>query len=83
MELDKFPRVFRAYRKKDITDTHDKNQVNPPDQVQYEGVVFSDGKCALRWLTEKRSVSIWDSYEDMFAIHGHLEYGTIIEWEKE
>jgi len=77
-----FPRVFRAYRTEDISDTHDENQVNPPDQVQYEGVVFSDGRCAIRWLTNKQSTSVWDSFDDMFAVHGHPEYGTVIEWEK-
>lgn len=53
---------------------------NPPDQVQYEGIVFSDGRVAVRWLTMFRSTSIWDSWDDLWAIHGHPEYGTRVEW---
>lgn len=47
---------------------------------QLEGVVFSDGTVCVRWLTECRSHSIWKSFEDFNKIHGHPEYGTIIEW---
>jgi hypothetical protein len=69
---------FTVYRKGDISATHDLNQVNPPNEVQFEGVIFSDGKVAVRWLTAKRSVSVWDSIEDLLAIHGHPEYGTVL-----
>jgi hypothetical protein len=68
------------YRRADISDTHDSNQVNLPDEVQFEGVVFTDGKCAIRWLTAKRSVSIWDSMDDMLSVHGHPEYGSELVW---
>ena len=60
---------------------HDENQLNPPEEVQFEGVVFSDGKVAVRWLTARRSVAVWDSLEDMLAIHGHPEYGSELVWE--
>jgi hypothetical protein len=73
-------KVFTAYRKNVPTDTHDENQRNDPDEPQFEGVVFSDGRVAVRWLTAKRSVSVWDSFDDLFAIHGHPEYGTEIVW---
>ena len=73
-------RTFVMYRKNDISATHDTNQVNPPDEIQFEGVVFSDGKCAIRWLTNKRSVAVWDCFDDMMAIHGHPEYGSVIVW---
>jgi hypothetical protein len=53
---------------------------NAPDEVQFEGVVFSDGTCAVRWLTAFRSTSVWDSWEDLEKVHGHPEYGTVIEW---
>jgi hypothetical protein len=72
---------FTMYRKLDISATHDTNQVNPPDEPQFEGVVFSDGKVAIRWLTAKRSVAVWDSMDDMLAIHGHPEYGSVLVWE--
>ncbi len=52
----------------------------PPDQVQIEGVVFTDGTCVVRWCTEHRSTSVWASFEDFMKIHGHPEYGTKVEW---
>lgn len=71
---------FTVYRQSVPDETHDANQKNPPDQPQFEGVVFSDGTCAIRWLTAKRSTAVWASLEDMRAIHGHPEYGTYFVW---
>src|SRR3990167_6837765 len=73
-------KIFTMYRHNTPTETHDTNQVNPPDQPQFEGIVFSDGRVAIRWLTAKRSVSVWDSMEYMLAIHGHPEYGSVLVW---
>ena len=74
-------KIFTAYRPLVHTHgRHDENQANAPDQPQFEGVVFSDGKVAQRWLTAARSVAIWDCLEDMMKIHGHPEYGTYIVW---
>lgn len=73
-------RCFTMYRRA-IPGTHDDNQANPPNEPQFEGVVFSDGRVAVRWLTAKRSVSVWDSMEDMLAIHGHPEYGSELVWQ--
>ena len=73
-------KTFTMYRHNTPTDTHNSDQVNPPDEPQFEGVVFSDGKVAVRWLTAKRSVSVWDSMEDLLAIHGHPEYGSVLVW---
>jgi len=53
---------------------------NARDQPQYEGVQFSDGTCAIRWLTETRSVSFWSSFDDLWLVHGHADYGTHIDW---
>lgn len=36
-----------------------------------QGVVFDDGTCAMRWLTNKASTAIYDSITDLEAIHGH------------
>jgi hypothetical protein len=69
------------YRRADISATHNDNQVNPPDTPQFEGVLFSDGKVAIRWLTKCRSTSVWDSFEDLMAIHGHPEYESELVWE--
>jgi len=71
-------RRFTMYRKDTPKETHNQDQVNPPEQPQFEGVIFSDGKVAIRWLTAKRSCAIWDCMDDMLAIHGHPEYGSIL-----
>jgi hypothetical protein len=63
-----------------LGDTHDANQMNPPDAAQYAGVIWPDGTCTLRWLTAKRSAAQWDSFADAMDIHGHPEYGTRIVW---
>ena len=73
-------RTFTMYRRSVPTDTHDENQRNAPDQPQFEGVLFSDGTVAVRWLTAKRSTSVWQSMDDMLAIHGHPEYGSELVW---
>jgi hypothetical protein len=70
---------FTMYRR-DIPDTHNEDQANKPDEPQFEGVVFHDGTVALRWMTTKKSVSVWDSMQDMLAIHGHPEYGSVLVW---
>jgi len=36
-----------------------------------EGVEFSDGSCALRWLTQFRSTAVYATMTDLVAIHGH------------
>lgn len=59
---------------------HSPDTLNAAELPQYQGVVFADGTCALRWLTAKRSWSVWDSFADMFDVHGHPEYGTEIHW---
>jgi hypothetical protein len=74
---------FTMFRDGDLSATHDANQANAADQPQFEGVVFSDGRVAVRWLTAKRSVSVWDNLEDLLAIHGHPEYGSRIVWHDE
>jgi hypothetical protein len=53
---------------------------NPPDEPQFEGVVFDDGTVCQHWLTAGRSHVIWQSFDDLLTIHGHPEYGTRIEW---
>lgn len=70
-------RRFRVYRPA-VPGNH--VMANAPDEVQFEGVVFSDGKCAVRWLTATRSVSVWDSFAELEQVHGHPEYGTIFQW---
>lgn len=76
-------RTFIMYRRNVPDETHNENQKNPPNEPQFEGVQFSDGKVAIRWLTAKRSVAVWDCMDDMLAIHGHPEYGSVLVWQDE
>lgn len=77
-------RTFTVYRRGDLSETHDANQVNPPDQPQYEGAVFSDGTVAVRWLTLARSTSVWADFDTLWRVHGHADanskHGTVIVW---
>lgn len=36
-----------------------------------EGVLFSNTKVILSWLTIHKSIAIYDSLAEMLAIHGH------------
>jgi len=74
-------RRFTCYRANiSQRDTHNEWQKNPDDEPQFEGVVWSDGTCSIRWRTVCRSTSIWHSLEDMLRVHGHPEYGTYFIW---
>jgi hypothetical protein len=44
-----------------------------------EGVQFSNGKCALSWLTDVSSVAVYESLKDVLRIHGHSGY-TEVRW---
>lgn len=77
-------KTFTVYRRGDLSETHNSDQVNPPDEPQFEGVVFGDGTCVIRWMTAGRSTSVWSSFEEMWKIHGHddpnSKHGTEIVW---
>jgi hypothetical protein len=47
--------------------------------VVAEGVQFSDGSVALRWLGERPSTATWWSIEDVEHIHGHKGL-TVVAW---
>jgi len=44
-----------------------------------EGVVFSNGKVTLSWLTQYKSVGVYDCLSDVEAIHCHGGF-TEIAW---
>lgn len=73
-------RRFIGYRPQPPPEYLEKGTAAPADEPQYEGVQFTDGSLALRWRTAFRSTSIWNCYDDFYAVHGHPEYGTRIEW---
>lgn len=39
--------------------------------VVAEGVEFTDGTCAMRWLTQTASTAVYGSINDVVEIHGH------------
>lgn len=73
-------RRFQVYRLAPPAEYYASGTANPPDEVQYEGVVFTDGTVAVRWRTEYRSTSFWASLEELEKVHGHPEYETRWEW---
>jgi hypothetical protein len=61
------------------------NRISDPTDVSGTGVVahgalFPSGKVALSWDTQYRSVGVYDSMEQMEAIHCH-HGATVVEWE--
>jgi hypothetical protein len=58
-------RLFILYRLKDESGVSGTG-------IVAEGVVFSDGHVALRWITKvASSTALYDTIEDMIAVHGH------------
>jgi hypothetical protein len=43
------------------------------------GIILPDGKCVLYWLTEHTSITIYDSVDEVVAIHGHAGKTRVIE----
>jgi len=72
-------RTFTVFRP-NVPETHGVDRANEPDKPQFQGVVFDSGKCVIHWLTSSNSIAVFDSYDEMYRIHGHPEYGTIIKW---
>lgn len=73
-------KVFKGYRPNPPAEYVEKGITNAGNSVDYEGVIFSDGTVVLRWMTEFRSHSIWPDFATFYQVHGHPEYGTIIEF---
>ena len=44
-----------------------------------EGVMFSDGTSVLRWVVGLRSTAVYNSMDDLVAIHGH-NGSTQVRW---
>lgn len=77
-------RTFSVYRRGNLSATHNADQVLPADVPQFEGVVFSDGCCVVRWMTLSHSTAVWPSFDELWRIHGHdapdQPHGTVIVW---
>lgn len=57
-------RRFELVRDVDVTGVSGVGRV-------VEGVEFSDGRCAYRWLSELATTVVADRVEDVIEIHGH------------
>jgi len=57
-------KLFHFYRAEDLTGVSGTGPV-------VEGVQFSNGWCALRWMTETSSMCLYQSLEEVKKIHGH------------
>lgn len=70
--MPKFMR-FRLRRLKDVTGVSG-------DGIVAEGVQFSDGRVAMRWIVGgARSTVVWDSVTSAIVVHGH-DGNTVLEW---
>jgi hypothetical protein len=58
--------------------THDVSGVSGVGDVA-EGVEFSSGKVVLSWRTPITSVAVYDSMDEMIAIHSH-DGTTTVRW---
>lgn len=47
--------------------------------VVVEGVEFTDGTVAIRWLGDRPSTVYWDNMTNALGVHGH-EGKTVVEW---
>lgn len=65
------PRRFVLNRSEDISGTSGTG-------VVAEGVRFSDGVVALRWTVARKSTAVYDSVDDLIAIHGHDGATTVV-----
>lgn len=71
---------FVMYRRNLEGTKHTELQKNSPDEPQFEGCVFSDGRVAVRWLTPIACFSVWDNFGHLMHVHGHPEYDSELVW---
>jgi hypothetical protein len=57
-------RTFRLERREDVSKVSGTGTVA-------EGVEFSDGRVAMRWLSQRPTTTLFESIEDLIWIHGH------------
>ena len=68
-------RRFHLYRSEDVTGVSGKGTIA-------EGVEWSDGAVALRWYGATPSTIVYNSVDDMIAVHGHHGKTEIV-WQDE
>lgn len=74
--------TFTGYRANPPAEYKEKGITNAGRIADYEGVIFSDGTVVIRWLTAFQSHSVWANWADFYQVHGHPEYGTVIEFDE-
>lgn len=57
-------RRFELHRSADVTGVSGTG-------VVVEGVEFTDGRCAYRWLSPTATTTVADSIAHVAAVHGH------------
>ena len=65
-------RRFELHREADVTGVSGTG-------VVVEGVEFTDGRCAYRWLTPTATTTVADSIAHVEAVHGH-DGRTAVVW---
>jgi hypothetical protein len=65
--------LFYLVRKEDVTGISGVGKVA-------QGVQFDSGRCVLEWLTAVASMAVYQSIDDVIAIHGH-NGSTVVEWQ--
>jgi hypothetical protein len=64
-------KLFYLFRKEDLSGISGTGPV-------VEGVQFTNGWCAVRWLSTQTSICFYQSIEEVKAIHGHGDRTEII-----
>jgi len=66
------PRLFVLDRRTDVSGVSGTG-------VVAEGVRFTDGTVALRWLGAHPSTAVWPDLDEVRAVHGH-DGATVVRW---
>jgi hypothetical protein len=59
-----------AFRRFELCRHADVSGISGTGRVA-EGIQFSSGTCVIEWLSRTPSMGIFDSVEDLLAVHGH------------
>lgn len=65
-------KLFELHRQKDPTGVSGTG-------IVAQGVIFNNGWCVLNWLTAHRSIAVYESIDEVIAIHGHDGQSHIIQ----
>lgn len=66
------PTIKRFY----VVRTEDVSGVSGTGRVA-EGVEFTDGTCAIRWLSHTSATGVYANVKQLLIIHGHEDRTTV------